>query len=264
MNSDSAIQLVQIGCGATVILSSLEILSVRREFRDEGWFSWQICRNISPPTRVAVIDRCAEVAFRYPQVLYLVGIRLVSGIALVALPFGPAASTMAAALACLTTFALAYRCPFGQEGSDQLALVLSGSLLLAALGRHTVPIALTFISLQLCLAYVTAGGAKLISRSWRDGSAIRAVFETKIYGHPYISRLFRFRYTALIAGWAVILWELTFPLSFLFNHQVVISYLVVGVIFHGSTAIFMGLNNFVVVFVSAYPALIWASEKLGN
>ena len=259
-----ALQAVQIGAGTCVVLSSLEYLHLRAEFKDEGWLSWRIARDLHRTNPAAAVSRAMDAAFSYPAVLGLIAVRMGLGLVLLVAPFGHSLAAGAAALAGLTCFALARRCPFGQEGSDQLTLLLTTSLAIGSLSPRAAILALTFIALQLCLAYVTAGAVKLLSPGWRNGTALQGIFRTRVYGHPLIARIVSQALVAAALSWLVIGWELSFPLAILAGRGWFWAALLAGVAFHVSTAVFMGLNNFMVIFLAAYPALIWAAERISG
>lgn len=63
---------------------------------------------------------------------------------------------------------------------------------------------------------------------------------------------------AKILSWAVMLWEVSFPLS-LIHPAVCAVYLGLGVIFHLSNFYLFGLNRFVWAWIATYPAIVYCS-----
>jgi hypothetical protein len=68
-----------------------------------------------------------------------------------------------------------------------------------------------------------------------------------LYGHPRVART---------AGRAVIAMELSLPLALVLPDPLALGLLGVGVLFHLSTAVVMGLNNFLLAFLAAYPSAV--------
>jgi len=63
------------------------------------------------------------------------------------------------------------------------------------------------------------------------------------------------------ASWAVILFELSFPLA-LMTQPTLIAALLIAALFHLSNACLLGLNRFFWVWISAYPVLIWFQDRV--
>lgn len=142
------------------------------------------------------------------------------------------------------------RCTYGTDGSDQINLVILAGVAAGAFGVPWAGVA--FIAAQCVLSYFIAGAYKLAGAEWRDGTAIPSVLTTKSYGHRSLAPYFR-RY-GLFLCWSVIVWEMAFPLS-LVSPTVCLGFMAVGVAFHLSCAMLMGLNNFVFSYIGLYPCL---------
>jgi hypothetical protein len=120
-----------------------------------------------------------------------------------------------------------------------------------------------FICLQATLSYVTAGIAKAISPAWRSGKALPAVINTATYGNRGFSTLLAKR--TEISGilcWAVILFECAFPIALIAPRWLLISLLIMGLGFHISNAVMMGLNVFVWSFLGTYPAIFLVNAHI--
>lgn len=63
------------------------------------------------------------------------------------------------------------------------------------------------------------------------------------------------------ASWAVILFELVFPLALL-NQALLITALCVAGMFHLANARLFGLNRFLWFWVAAYPSILWLQARL--
>jgi hypothetical protein len=181
--------------------------------------------------------------------------------ALVVFPYGAAGYSLLPISAFVLSLIITLRTPFGLEGSDQMILILTGSLIVSSLVPAAAEIAALFIGAQLCLAYVTAGVAKLASPEWRTGTALVAVMATQSYGHPGVARLLAtVPLMSFLTSWMIMVWEATVPLCLVLPLSWAAAILVCGVLFHLTNAIVMGLNNFAISFLAGYPALIWMIE----
>ena len=154
------------------------------------------------------------------------------------------------------------RTPYGGDGADQMLLLVLAGLSAGALfhdSEHGRKAAAWFIGAQLVLSYFVAGIAKLGGPTWRNGSGLVAVLGTTAYGVPGLRRLLISapgRGIAFIASWIVIVFEVTFPLTLVIPGKFVLAYFSMGLLFHLSVAIVMGLNTFLPAFLAAYPPAI--------
>ena len=153
----------------------------------------------------------------------------------------------------------------GSSGAEQLifiVLVTFGLVILAGGTDSARRVGDAFIAAQVVLAYLASGISKMVSPIWRNGGAIAGILSTEGYGvssvakllltHPDVGRLL---------CWSVMVWEITFPVALIAPKALMISILVVGLIFHVSCAVAMGLNRFVWAFCGCYPA-VWATAML--
>ena len=118
-------------------------------------------------------------------------------------------------------------------------------------------LALGYLALQLVLSYFISGLVKVVEPSWRRGSALLDVFALSAYPVSEALRDWAKRPRALLAAsWAVMALELAFPLSLLWA-PALYGALGAALVFHLANAYFFGLNRFVWIWLSAYPAIIW-------
>ncbi len=149
-------------------------------------------------------------------------------------------------------------------GSDRMGILVLTSLLLA----NWLPdpfwqrAAFGYLGVQLVLSYFISGWVKIVNPEWRSGQALLNVFEYSAYPVSENLRTWAQRpKTLLFMSWAVIVFELVFPLSFM--HQwALFAALFVATAFHFSNACFFGLNRFFWVWISAYPSLIWLQARV--
>lgn len=251
---DITVRLVGVGTG----ISAFEMLAGRHHFRAGGVFG---ARGLSAlhrhPRLLLLLDR------------YLVAILSVQASGSLALVLaGPftLVGRVAVLISLVSLLAVRYRRYVGGDGAEQFGVLMLAATALATLpvpSKERVTLAVIFVAAELALAYLTSGVAKLISPVWRSGAALPLILNTSGHGHPWAAAFFRRHAAFAFAGaWAVIIFECVFPALALGPPWLVISTLAVGVSFHVSCAIFMGLNSFLWSFPASYPALIAAIALL--
>jgi hypothetical protein len=161
----------------------------------------------------------------------------------------------------LSNVLMYYRQGFGLDGADQMSLLILLTCLICFLipeNQELRTIGLWFIVSQLMLSYFVSGFAKLISKQWRSGIAIQGILSTYTYGTSFTRSFFTGNLTvSRIVCWATIIFETCFPMIFLFGEYGLYIGVILGVIFHLSIALVMGLNDFVWGFSACYPALLY-------
>ncbi len=225
MTFETALRLTEILLGLALVQHSLEHLAIR-----DG-------------ARVLHAVRAAAAAL------------LASGIA------GPIAAPVVLALS-LAVLAR-YDGPFN-GGADRMTLLAQ----VCVTGAHLAPtaqwreVALGYLAIQLVLSYAISGWVKVVNRDWRSGHALRDVFAFSAYpasedlrglsAHP------RLLFTA---SWAVILFELAFPVAVM-SQTLLLAALALAATFHLANAILFGLNRFVWAWIAAYPSIIWLHDRV--
>ena len=150
-------------------------------------------------------------------------------------------------------------------GSDRMGLLILSCLCLV----HFVPsvgareAAFGYLALQVLLSYFIAGWVKIINPEWRTGRASRDVLLFSAYP---VSESLRagadWPRAVCFASWAVMLFELLFPLALLSTRVLVIG-LALAALFHFVNGCLFGLNRFFWIWLAAYPSLLWLRERLG-
>lgn len=149
-------------------------------------------------------------------------------------------------------------------GSDRLGLLMLCMLALA----HALPVArwrelaLGYLAVQVTLSYFIAGWVKLRNPAWRSGRALRDVFEFSAYPVSEALRQWANAPARLqIASWAVMSFELAFPLALL-TPITLYGALLLGASFHLANACLFGLNRFFWIWLAAYPSLLWLQQRV--
>jgi hypothetical protein len=256
------LSIVAATAAISVLLSSLESLSLWNHYRREGLFSWQVHKARHSQLLTSRLIPIYDMIFAYPAVLWLLGLRMLfCGLVLLNLGHRYALLIGCAGIAS-TSVLLTLRGPDGKNGADQMTKIIFTSLALALLSPHAWlwRCEIVFLSAQLCLAYFTSGFLRIQEQGWRSGSALLTVLRQHTYGnhfcwsaaraHPRLTR---------IASCSVLIFECIFPVALLFPIKILVIFLGFGVLFHVVNAAVIGLNTFLWAFIAVYPAFVWTS-----
>jgi hypothetical protein len=253
-----------------VAIDSAEMLAIRHAFGQDGIYSFELLRTGRYFFLEGPLAKPLGNLMAFPGVLVLPILQLICAATLLALPFAdPQTYRWLGVIACsgiLAARMLLYaRNVFGQDGSDQMLLVVHMSALVVYLaGNGTVAaIALSCAAGQLILSYWIAGIAKAMGPMWRSGKAIPAITRTIGYGQPRLGSFLshRTRLSRLLC-WSVILFECLGPFLVLGGKNGALIFITLGLMLHIGIAVVMGLNVFVWSFAATYPAVIFIAEHL--
>jgi hypothetical protein len=266
-DTELAATLAEYLAGAALIISSTELLSIRNEYDDGGILSCSLARRVRAAK--AGLFRRSTVSFfvRKRVVILALMCRTAVGVGLILLDGAPF-HVVLLGLALISTLLVNYSMLFGQDGSDQMLLVVLAGLLVTRAGQlwqlNALQLAgLTFIALQCTLSYLTAGIAKLFGSSWRNGTALQGILRTRSYGTESVSMLLDTHpRLAKSMSYGVVLYELLFPIAFILPFTALIAFIAVGAAFHIMIAYVMGLNTFLWSFGATYPAVVYIAGQL--
>lgn len=246
-----------------LIVEAFEIFRLRRDFGESGMFSrsnlailtadirWQVRMGalLGESTAISV---AAVVQALAATVVLIDGTQARAGIV--------------SALICLVVNGyLRSRRQIGGSGAEQLTfivLVTFGLVVLAGGSEAARRLGDAFIAAQVVLAYFAAGVAKAASPVWRTGNAMAGILSTEGFGAPGLGTLLAAHpeFDRLLC-WSVMAWEMAFPIVLVAPKSIMVVLFSIGVVFHVSCAISMGLNRFVWAFCGCYPA-VWATAML--
>jgi hypothetical protein len=266
MDIDSTYRLIVILASVGVLIASVEFLTLKREFEDDGLFSWDVLRTVSTAT-LSVGTGTARHLIAHPSFVSAVtGVRALAALLLMFFSNNHALSTACVLAIIAISIVMFWRAPLGLDGSDQMSLITFVAVAIYKLFPRDVHVAqasLWFIAIQGCLAYFVAGIAKVISPVWRSGEAVRRVLSTRTYGSSTSASLVSGRDGVCVAlSWSLILFECTFPLALAFGKTGFSVFALLGISFHIANAVIMGLNTFVWAFVAIYPAILFCAISL--
>jgi hypothetical protein len=149
-------------------------------------------------------------------------------------------------------------------GSDRMGLLALWCLTLSRLWPTPAgqEVFFGYLGVQLVLSYVMSGWVKVVNSDWRTGRALRDVFQFSAY--PVSEDLRRWAdrpRVLLVMSWAVMLFELAFPLGML-SRGALIAGLAIAATFHLANACLFGLNRFFWTWLAVYPAILWLQGRL--
>lgn len=149
-------------------------------------------------------------------------------------------------------------------GSDRMGVLVLYCLSLS----HWLPsgvlseAAFGYLGVQVVLSYFISGQVKIVNPEWRSGRALQDVFRFSAYPVAETLRALADRPKLVwTASWAVMVFEVLFPFSFL-NAWVLVCALCVAIAFHVANACLFGLNRFVWFWIAAYPSILWLQGRL--
>jgi hypothetical protein len=241
--------------GLALCLDALELVALRRAGALAIWTDRLVARDLAvfprPLARLAALTLSAR---------GFVGVQLAhaaAAIALLALGPGPWA---APALGAHVLVCMRWRGTLN-GGSDQLKVVVLTGLTIAALDPALAPVGLAYVAAQTILSYFVAGVVKVVEPTWRSGDALARLAALPRYAVPARVAEAMTRAARPLA-WGVMALELASPLAFTGPRAAAVI-LSGAAIFHGVNAAALGLNRFLWAWVSAYPAVLWASALMG-
>lgn len=149
-------------------------------------------------------------------------------------------------------------------GSDRMGLLA----LCCLCATHFMPterwreIVFGYLAAQLVLSYFLSGWVKIVNPAWRDGSALEDVFRYSAYPvSENLRGLARRPRLLFAASWAVMVFELAFPLA-LFSRPLLVAALAAAALFHLANACLFGLNRFFWTWIAVYPSILWLQHRL--
>ena len=247
-----------VGIAIWSTIASLELVAVARAFHPGR----PLGTDLAVLVRGRAIPRLLMSSLASPPALLVAPLlRLAAGLAL---PFLAAGGAAVALVAVLATTALLSLVKGGSDGADKIALVAALAALAIATGLVLGDAWLCLAGVvwgagQAVIAYGTSGVAKLVRPFWRDGSALAAAMTSYRSGHRLAAAVVRYRGAALALAWGVMLVEALFPLALVAPPLVCAVILGVLAVFHGATAVVMGLNTYPWAFIATYPCVMAAN-----
>jgi hypothetical protein len=260
LDPDKVLRLILLIINFQVVISSLEALVNIKIYRPGQLFSWVYIKRANKLlTLNPLFEKTFNTLFDYPNIIFFTAIKLSLSILLVIfLCTGKPIHLLVLTITIMSVLT-GLRNTYGTDGSDQLTNIIMLTICIAmlpGLSGSGKTIAICFIAFQAELSYVTSGAYKFISPGWKNGDYLRDILSTASYGNKYAKKFFdSIPISYIIGSFCIIFGELLFGLCFLFPPDLCLVTLAIGILFHFSVALIMGLNTFLWAFVSTYPAI---------
>jgi hypothetical protein len=267
---DSVVTAILLVSTSGVALSTVEDLYRLDVFSDGGILSWRVLSVRSRPNILRPLWGALDYSCKPSTFTKILWLRLAAAAGLlVVLLVHPDASVVPAILTTAILLSLLLfncRTVLGLDGAHHMnTVVFIASMLffIAPAGSWAAKSCVIFIGAQAVLAYAISGVAKLLGPAWRNGEAMASIMNTKIYGHGALGPLFiKHRPLSVAACWSVMMFECGFVMTLFVGKETLPVLLALGVLFHASTAVFMGLNGFFFSFVATYPSVIYLNHLI--
>lgn len=243
-----------------VVVSAAELLR-SRVHDDDGILSWDVART-RHRWMGGRLEPVLRRAFGATGVRALLLGRIVAAAVLVSPVRSPGVRMACDAYLAASGYALTLRSPYGGDGAESVTTLTTTTVAIARGCAAAERPAIAFLAAQAMLSYAVAGVSKLASPMWMDGTAIRDVLRTRIFGDERLFALVRRSpMLCLVAGRAVALAELLAPLILLLDpsrRRVALAGMAAA---HLGVAVVMGLNRFPWAFVGTYPAVMAVARR---
>lgn len=255
--------------GVGRILFAMECIWLFQEYGRGGMFDWNVLRQRSV-FKGRIIQVLSDWVYRDRGMKILILIHVLIGLWLmISFVIPNKFVTLGLWFAVSGNVVIFLRSPVGQEGSDQMTIIVSVALACGGmLGKFdgVLFVCHLFIAGQLILSYFVAGVAKVFGPLWRSGYAIEKILSSECFGAPRVGEWLSSRKTiSKLICWSVIIFECSFPLILFLPVNWVWTFLGIALMFHVGNAILMGLNGFLWPFVAAYPSILYVTQgSLGS
>jgi hypothetical protein len=146
-------------------------------------------------------------------------------------------------------------------GSDMMTFVVLTGMIVAACGFEKA--GLVYIAIHSLYSYFKSGLAKAKHREWWNGLAIPTFLNRSIYkeSHRLAGWFTSHGKTSAVMGWGVVLFELS-ALALVFIPLMSVFYFALALAFHIGIYMCFGLNRFLWIWLSTWPAILYSLTLL--
>lgn len=152
-------------------------------------------------------------------------------------------------------------------GSDMMVFVILTGLIIcqSTTNEKIQKLGLIYIAIHTLYSYFKAGLAKVIHKDWQNGFAVPAFLERSLYSDmkSVAGFLKSNSLLSLFLGWSVLFFELSILVTLLIP-PLIFPYFLIAAVFHFINYIVFGLNRFFLVWMSAWPAVIYSVGLIGT
>ncbi len=248
--------------GLALVISSLETIVSHKKYRQGQLLSWQYQQQFNRVAIHLLFKKQLIYLFDYPGFILLSWIRLAFCIFVSFFILKGWNPVVPMIVLFLTNYLYYLREYLYREGANELINIIIAALLIA-LGNfekeHLPHLSLNFIALLSSIAYASSAGLKL-QKGWFNGNALLDMLATRSFGNRSIFLFLQKRkWLASIITTLIIVTQGLLAVAFLLPPSVCLPVLICGGLFHLSAAWVMGLNIFLPVYLSTYPAIYFTS-----
>lgn len=247
--------------GLSLIIQTLEFLRLQAVQAPGGLWAWAVQRgdvaHASAPLR-----RLFDAVYRPDLHRIHLLIRLAATTSLL---WGSSLASALLLFASTLLILIRWRGAFN-GGSDFMSIVVLTGLLAAHVATPWVgavmawKAGLWYIAIHAITSYFISGAIKLVTREWRNGSALVYFLDGGLHGPLPADSRYRSRPVAIACSWAFIVWECLFPFA-LAGPRIAAVFCAVAALFHFLVFRYFGLNRFFWAWLASFPAIIWCSAQ---
>ncbi len=241
------VDLILTIASIAVIVDALEIIIERRQYSTSGIYNFEVLRTSKRWMTNRWIAPICNILFKYPNYIFLVSIQLAVATLVISHLF-PNLSLFFVIIILMVHLLSHLRNHYGMDGSDQLQVIIFASLSVfyaAPSDPITQKFSIFFLCFQSLLSYFMSGLAKLVSPVWREGTAIVGIINTESFGNKGFAQiLIDYPMLSKLVCWWVIIFECVTPILIFTGIQTAYFFMIFGIMFHLSTAVFMRFNSF--------------------
>ncbi len=243
------------------LVASIETIVNRDLYRPDGYLRGMAANNAAPGT---VQHRAGRVLDHELSPLLLGAATFGASSLMLAARGRRRRQIAAAAVIALANRLAEIRTPYGRDGADQMASLITQYRALTGLipdAGVADDLLLRAINFQAGLSYAVSGISKGFGSSWVQGDALGEIVRTEAYGGGPAARLLRDRprLTRFLSR-ATIVWESGFPLVYFLPRTWAVTSLHMVKLFHVGVAAVMELPRFVWGFVGSHGAIQYVIE----
>ncbi len=249
-----------------LIIITLNWLLSTHFYRNEGVLGWNLIGQYHRFKSIDLLDIIASFLFSEPILSITLYLRFLSLFLLLLLPYDYELNFWIIGFVFYSLVVMNYRnVAYGIDGADKLLTIIFGAFFILYLQPFYLNIqyaCLWFISGNVMFAYFISAYHKVKNKeNWyiQNGSL-------HLFNHPFwvdvkfLTIRTKHQKLFFLLDKTVLIWQLTFLIALLIGGHFLLLYLAIGVGFHLFNAFFLGLNKFLFVWLSAYPAIIFCSN----
>lgn len=256
---ESCLRGVAIIVSLGILLLTIQHIALWKMFRPMGAYSWAL-----PDERpLGGLRRWVSLCLDHPGFTLIMILRASAAFFVILGAYYGTIGAISMTVLFVTSLVASYRTPLFDENAAVMNLTILAALIVHVWmpnNSFVAHIALWFVALQACIAYLGAGFAKMFSQPWRHGVHLYHVFASSMQRLPTVAIVLRdYSIVAFVLSWFTILIQIAFPLALILPTQAAFVIVAATASFHLGVAILMGLPSFFWAFLATYPAVLFVN-----